>query len=39
VNPVFIAVWSYLGLRLDDNEAETIAVDLLEERLNAPACS
>jgi len=30
--PLFVAVWSYLGVRLSDNEAETIAVDLLEER-------
>jgi len=36
--PLFVAVRSYLGVRLSDNEAETIAGDLLEERLNAPAC-
>ena len=31
--PVFVAVWSYLpGTRLDDDEAEEIAADLLREK-------
>lgn len=29
--PLFIAVWSYLGVRLDDEEAEEIAIDYLVE--------
>lgn len=29
---VFVAVWSYLGGRLDDDEAEGIAKDLLDEK-------
>jgi len=30
--PLFVAVWSYLGVRLSDFEAETLAIDLLSER-------
>jgi hypothetical protein len=30
--PLFVAVRSYLDLRLDDDEAEELAVDLLVER-------
>jgi hypothetical protein len=30
--PMFVAVWSYLDLRLDDQEAEELAVDLLTEK-------
>jgi hypothetical protein len=31
--PMFVAVWSYLSdTKLDDADAETIAVDLLKER-------
>ena len=30
--PLFVAVWSYLGVRLDDEEAEEIAADLLQEK-------
>jgi hypothetical protein len=30
--PTFVAVWSYLGVRLDDAEAEEIATDLLREK-------
>jgi hypothetical protein len=30
--PMFVAVWSYLDIALDDSEAEEIAVDLLIER-------
>jgi hypothetical protein len=30
--PLFVAVWSYLGVRLDDDEAADIASDLLDER-------
>lgn len=29
--PMFIAVWSYLGVRLDDEEATEIAMDYLAE--------
>ena len=29
--PMFVAVWSYLGVRLDDEEAEEIATDYLTE--------
>ena len=30
--PLFVAVWSYLDVRLDDEEAEDIARDYLMER-------
>lgn len=30
--PLFVAVWSYLGNRLDDDEAEELASDLLVKR-------
>jgi hypothetical protein len=30
--PMFVAVWSYLGVRLDAAEAEDIAADALLER-------
>jgi hypothetical protein len=30
--PMFIAVWSYLGVRLDDNEAAEFAKDYLAEK-------
>ena len=30
--PLFIAVWSYLGIRLDESDAEDIARDYLIER-------
>jgi hypothetical protein len=30
--PLFVAVWSYLGGRLDDDEAVELATDLLVER-------
>jgi hypothetical protein len=30
--PLFVAVWSYLDVRLDDCEAEEIATDFLIER-------
>lgn len=30
--PMFVAVWSYLGGRLDDEEAIDLAVDLLSEK-------
>jgi hypothetical protein len=30
--PLFVAVWSYLDVRLDDDEAEELAADLLQER-------
>lgn len=30
--PMFVVVWSYLGVRLDDDEAEDIARDYLEEK-------
>lgn len=30
--PMFVAVWSYLGGRLDDDEAVELATDLLVER-------
>lgn len=30
--PLFVAVWSYLGGRLDDEEAVELATDLLQER-------
>jgi hypothetical protein len=30
--PLFVAVWSYLGVPLDDSEAEDIAADYLQER-------
>jgi len=30
--PLFVAVWSYLGNRLDGAEAEEIAADLLSEK-------
>lgn len=29
--PVFVIVWSYLNVRLDDDEAEELAADWLEE--------
>lgn len=29
--PMFIAVWSYLGIRLDDDAATEIATDYLDE--------
>jgi hypothetical protein len=29
--PLFVAVWSYLDVRLDDDEAEEIAADILDE--------
>ena len=30
--PVFVAVWSYLDVRIDDDEAIELATDALEER-------
>jgi hypothetical protein len=30
--PMFVAVWSYLDLELDDEEAEELAVELLIEK-------
>jgi hypothetical protein len=30
--PMFVAVWSYLGVRLSDEDAEEIATDILKER-------
>ena len=30
--PLFVAVWSYLGVKLSEEEAEEIAIDLLEEK-------
>lgn len=30
--PMFVAVWSYLGGRLDADEAEDLATDLLHEK-------
>jgi hypothetical protein len=30
--PLFVAVWSYLDVRLDDDEAEEIAADFLNEK-------
>jgi hypothetical protein len=30
--PMFVAVWSYLGGRLSDDEAVDLAVDLLKEK-------
>jgi hypothetical protein len=30
--PLFVAVWSYLGVTLDDEEAEELARDILQER-------
>jgi hypothetical protein len=30
--PMFVAVWSYLDLELDDQEAEELATELLIER-------
>lgn len=30
--PMFVAVWSYLGVRLDDADAEDIAKDMLQEK-------
>jgi hypothetical protein len=30
--PMFVAVWSYLDLDLDDDEAEELAVELLIEK-------
>lgn len=30
--PMFVAVWSYLNIRLDDEEAEDLATELLKER-------
>lgn len=30
--PLFVAVWSYLGVRLGDEEAEELAADLLAEK-------
>jgi hypothetical protein len=30
--PLFVAVWSYLGGRLDDDEATDLAIDLLLEK-------
>lgn len=30
--PMFVAVWSYLGVRLSEDEAVEIATDLLVER-------
>jgi hypothetical protein len=30
--PMFVAVWSYLNVRLDDDDAAQIAINLLEER-------
>ncbi|MBT2325505.1 hypothetical protein J7E62_24535 [Variovorax paradoxus] len=29
--PMFVAVWSYLDIRLEDEEAIDIAIDLLDE--------
>lgn len=31
-DPMFVAVWSYLGVPLDDDEAEELAFDLLDEK-------
>jgi hypothetical protein len=30
--PLFVAVWSYLNVPLDDLEAEELAIDLLSEK-------
>jgi hypothetical protein len=30
--PLFVAVWSYLDVPLDDEEAEELAIDLLTEK-------
>jgi hypothetical protein len=30
--PLFVAVWSYLNVKLDDDEAENLAKDLLVEK-------
>jgi len=30
--PMFVAVWSYLNVRIDDNEAAELATDLLKEK-------
>jgi hypothetical protein len=30
--PMFVAVWSYMGHRLDDDTAEELAIDLLMEK-------
>lgn len=30
--PLFVAVWSYLGSRIDDDEAAELATDLLQEK-------
>ena len=30
--PLFVAVWSYLGVHIDADDAEDIAADWLEER-------
>ena len=30
--PMFVAVWSYLGVRLDDDEAKSLATILLWEK-------
>jgi len=30
--PLFVAVWSYLDVRLDDDEAAELATDMLRER-------
>lgn len=30
--PMFVAVWSYLDVKLGDDEAEALASDMLEER-------
>lgn len=30
--PLFVPVWSYLGVKLSEEEAEEIAIDLLEEK-------
>ena len=30
--PLFVAVWSYLGGRIDDDQAEELALDLLIEK-------
>jgi hypothetical protein len=30
--PMFVAVWSYLGTKLDGNDAADIAIDLLSEK-------
>ena len=36
--PVFVAVWSYLDVPMEDHEAVALAIDLLIEKGFAPDC-